>query len=84
MALCLPKRKVSPLQKKERELIAAVRGLLDRLDHATDVCELRGLLADAISRVHQVPLNRVLDLATDEVQVVADEVTLWPASLQVS
>lgn len=83
VALRLPRKKTPPLPSKERELVAAVKTTLERLEAAKDLRSTRALLADALAKVYQLPLHRVLRLATNEVVVTPSGVTLWPATLKI-
>jgi hypothetical protein len=83
VALCLPRKKTPALRSKERALVAAVKTTLERLEAAKDLSSTRALLADALAKVYQLPLQRVLKLATNEVVVTPSGVTLWPDTLKI-
>ena len=81
-ALQVHRKRVRNLRRLERTTLREARRLLEELEAAADVGRGRAMLAAAISRVHLVPLTRVLALTRDEVAAgPGGEVTLWPATL---
>jgi hypothetical protein len=81
-ALQVHQKRVRNLRRLERNTLADARRLLEALEAAADFRRGRALLAAAISRMHLVPLTRVLALTRDEVAASPNGgVTLWPATL---
>lgn len=81
--LALPKRAGRSQRTREAALVARIRKVLTALEHASDPRSIRALLADAVSRLYQVPIEQVLSLTMLEVGVDAGVVTLWPSTLRV-
>lgn len=81
-ALQVHRRRAPNLRRLERIALTDARRLLEALEAAADVRQGRALLAATISRIHLVPLRRVLALMRDEVASAGEDgVTLWPATL---
>lgn len=71
-SLSVHRRREPNLRRRERAVLQDARRLLEALDGVTDVRRARALLAAAMSRIYQLPLNHILALAEGDITTALD------------